>query len=147
MKTEIRERRSKMLNLYGKGVKLSTLVSDLAREYRVKQHTVYVDWGRRGEWLEDIVGLKNAGFGTIIISNVKQIVPNAWKEFLTAPSSRERVNALRLILDVNTRMFEMLQSLGKIAKVPEKFEAKMVEPIIVRMWTPEEQKESESSDE
>lgn len=127
---EIRERRSKMLNLYGKGISLNTIVSDLAREYEVKKHTIYVDWGRRGKWLDDILGSKYPGFELIVVNNIKQILPNAWKEFLTAPSSRERVNALRLILDVNTHIFEMLQSLGKIEKLPEelKFEITWREP-------------------
>jgi len=144
MKTELRERRSKMLTLYGKGISLNTLVQDLAREYEVKEHTIYMDWIRRGNWLEDIVGLKHAGFETIIVSNIRQIVPTAWKEFLTAPTSRERVRALRLILDVNVRLFEMLQSLGKIAKVPTQIEGRLVQPIVVKMWTPPKEDEKKT---
>jgi len=111
-----------MLNYTSKGVPLQTIVTDLSREYNRKPATIYKDFEKMGVWAPQILTLKDDRLAYSLVNNIKQVIPNAWHEYLTADNSSAKVGALRLIMDATLKLAMLLQSLGKMEKMVEAVE-------------------------
>jgi len=116
------ERRTKMLNYTSKGVPLQTIVNDLSRDYNRKPATIYKDYENMALWAPQILTLKDDRLAYSLVNNIKQVIPNAWHEYLTADNSNAKIGALRLIMDATLKLAQLLQSLGKMEKVVEAIE-------------------------
>ena len=60
MKTEIRERRIFMMEEYGRSLSEKEAIEATAKKFKVNKGSLYTDWSRRENWLNEIVDLKDS---------------------------------------------------------------------------------------
>ena len=127
MKSELLERRSKMLELRAKGWELSDIVSHLAREHECSKQIIYRDWVRRKHWMPKLLELDDRDRLYLdILADHKEISRLATLEFLQGDNSSARVGALRLRRDINKDLFFML-FVNELTERVEKIENKMIQ--------------------
>ena len=114
MKTELLERRSYMLNHYGKFFSLKDAVTDTAQKFGVKTSTLYVDWNRRGKWIKTVSGLKDRT-STIdfLIQRQFQLLKDLEVLKYEADNDNAKVGALRTQANVSFNLIRLLRELRK----------------------------------
>jgi len=120
LKQEIRERRTELLSLYGKGLDESDIITTIADKYKIKRASVYQDWYRRNRWLRDVSGFKeieNSLWESLY--NLKKLSKDAYYLYLKGDNDSARVGALRLVADINFRMAEMIYEIKKDADLED----------------------------
>jgi len=128
-----------MLTLKSQGAKLGTIVNDFTEEYKVSKQALYKDWNKREQWASDVCELDEPALLTELVHGLKQVIPNAWYEYKTNPNPSVKLGALKLAKETYLDILEVLQSIGKIEKVPEKAEITAKVGIIVKMWKPSDE--------
>ena len=137
MKIELLERRTKTLNYLSKGIESSVIVRDFAREFKVSEHAIRKDIQRLPNWAPQVLQLEDDSLAYELANNIKQVIPNAWAEYLKADNSNARIGALRVVMDATIKLIQVLQDLGKMRKVPEQIQAELKAAIVVKMWQPD----------
>lgn len=109
MKTNLIERRQKMLKLKTAGLSLVKVVKDLSRQYDVSMRAIYLDWQNRKTWLPSLLGMRDPEtFCLDLLSTHKEIHRLAMMEYFRADNSNAKIGALRLLRDLNNDFAEMI---------------------------------------
>lgn len=137
MKQIVHERRTKMLRYLAKGVPLRSIVEDFMKEYNVSERAVYKDFEKMSVWGPQVLQLQDDTILYELVGGLKQIIPNAWREYISGDNTSARVGALKLAKETYLDLIKVLQSIGRIQKEPEQSEVRKA--IIVRKWSPDEQ--------
>jgi len=111
-----------MLNYLSKGVPIGNMVAEFASEYEVSKEAIYVDYHRLSQWAPQILQVRDDSLAYELVNNIKQVIPNAWHEYVTADNSNAKIGALRLVMEATLKLAQLLQSLGKMEKVVEAIE-------------------------
>lgn len=98
-----------MLNLYGKGLDESLIITDTAKKWSVKRKTIYQDWYRRHKWVKEVAGFKelDKAFWELMF-DLKKLSTEAYVLYLKTEHPSARVGALRLAVDIKVRMASMI---------------------------------------
>jgi len=123
MRQTLLQRRTEMLNLLCKGVSFNQIVEDFATKYNVKPATIYQDWHRRQRWMSYITQLNDPTVINELLQGLRQIIPNAWYEYKQADNTNAKIGALRVLRETYLTIIEVLQSIGRIEKMPEELQA------------------------
>lgn len=116
---ELRERRSRMVTLKAQGVGISKIVEDFSQEYGLHPQTLWKDWRLRDQWIQDVINLDEPTLLKELLQGLKQVIPNAWYEYKTNPNPSVKLGALRLAKETYLDIIQVLQSLGKLTRMPE----------------------------
>ena len=138
MKQALFERRTKMLRYLAKGVPLRDIIKDFSAEYNVSDKAIYKDHRKMKDWGPQILQLQDDKIIYEMLEGLKQIIPNAWHEYLTGDNTSAKVGALKLAKETYLDLIKVLQSIGRIEKVPEKAEVTAKVGIIVKMYRPDQ---------
>lgn len=139
MKQLLLERRTKTLNYLSKGIEPITIIRDFSKEYRVSEYAIRKDIERLPQWAPQVLQLKDDSLAFELANNIKQVIPNAWAEYLKGDNSSARIGALRVVIDATMKLIDVLQSLGKLEKTPERIQTELKAQIVVKMWKPEDE--------
>ena len=111
MKTELLERRSFMLNHYGKFFSLKDAVTDTAQKFGVKTSILYVDWNRRSSWLKQILSLKdNSDLIRQLLLEVFRVLREIEKFGSVADNDNCRLGAHKLRLNGLFKLIDLFRS-------------------------------------
>lgn len=116
---QLLERRTRMLTLKAQGVPLKTIIQDLSQEQECTPQALYTDWRKRELWATDVAQLDDPILLGELIQGLKQVIPNAWYEYKTNPNPSVKLGALKLVKETYVTLIEVLQSVGRLTKVPE----------------------------
>lgn len=123
MRDELLERRSEHLNMVGLGVQLLEIVKTLAAKYKVSTTAIYIDHAKMHEWAAYVSIMKDGkAVAYVVLNALRRLVPRAWKSYVEASTSAERVGAIREMRSIYMDIVRILINIGKIPRVPEKFE-------------------------
>ena len=115
---KLRERRTKMLTLKAQGVGISKIVEDFSQEYGLHRQTLWKDWRLREQWVQDVINLDEPSLLNELLQGLKQVIPNAWYEYKTNPNPSVKLGALRLAKETYLDIIQVLQSIGKLERMP-----------------------------
>jgi hypothetical protein len=104
------------------GIPLRVNVASLKEEFDANEMQLYHDWEHRNKWIPQIVQLDDPTLLHKFLEGAKSILPKTWLLFQDTDNPFVKLGALKLIKDTNLGVLDVLQSLGKIAKVAEKVE-------------------------
>ena len=108
MRTNLLEKRKKMLKMHAQAFPLSLVVNQLSAEYEVSTAAIYKDWHNRGAWQTQLLELGDLPqLCKDLYATHKEIYRMTVTEFLKGDNSNARVGALRLMRDLNLDFVEM----------------------------------------
>jgi len=110
----------------GLGVNKAEIVKELSAKYGVSKQAVYKDFTTKNRWQPRIQELKQAWL--TITNRHDQIYRKASFQYLNAQSEHAKIRALRLMRECNVDLFNIMQSTGKIQKMPDSYELEIVAP-------------------
>ena len=113
------QRRGRMVRLKAKGEDLSEIVKQFHSEYRVSIQALYKDWRNRGTWIGDVARLEDPLLVDEMVEGLKQVITDAWFMYSNSKNESVRIAALKLARDTYTDTIEILQSIGRIERMPE----------------------------
>lgn len=117
MKSEVFDRRKKILDYLSRGVSKTDIVRDFSIEWGVTQNAIRMDLRRINKWAPQILRIHDGDAILLqLYNNMRLIIPNAWHEYYTADNSSAKVGALRLIMAVTEKLMNMLQQMGVLSK-------------------------------
>jgi len=128
MDQKLYERRVDSLKLHSRGVKPSIFSQELSQLYHVSPETVWHDWNRRQTWLPVVANMKDPELvmAECLIEN-REVKQAAWKLYMTGDNDNARVAALKIVLDANDRILQL---------VSPSFEFEERKQVVIRMWQP-----------
>jgi hypothetical protein len=109
---QIIARRTDLLSLLSKGIKLKDAVDTLSEKYQVSPRDVYHDWEKREQWTRQITRQKDPSYFDILLTGLQEIIRESWYLAKTADNDNAKVGALRLAQDTYFNMIGLLQGLG-----------------------------------
>ena len=133
MKTELKQRRTYIIDVYGQTFSEKIAIEATAKKFGVKKNIVYVDWKRRNIWLKDIISFKNSNF--LIRHFLRKVVKNLMEiEKLATNSNNDNVrlgahklqmSSLFKLIDFyhNYKNEELLERMEKIEEQIQKMGA------------------------
>ena len=124
-RSAIKKRRRQLCSLRYRGVPLSKIAEKLSDKFGVSESTIEHDWYTRKEWLEEVfdISLDDGELLMMdIISEEKEIKRECWKMFRDTSNENVKLGSIKQLRGVNSDMLEMLQSLGIVDRVAEKYE-------------------------
>lgn len=135
---ELLERRKECLKMYSRGLGVTVWAKDVAEAYKTTENAIRRDWARREEWILQIINLDNSeSLVHELYNNLEQTKNAAWGIYHTAENQPSaQVGALKHIMDAVRIEVEILQSLGKMPRVPDRIEQRETgeKKIIVKLW-------------
>ena len=108
MKMETVERRSELLRMEGLGLSVNEIVKELSVKAQVSERTVYKDFENRIFWqptVQQYEGLERTYHKNL--NRLEQIYRKASHVYLKADNDNAKVGALRLMLEIVTRLNEI----------------------------------------
>jgi hypothetical protein len=114
---QLLERRTNLLKAICIGVPLKTAINKIAEEYKVKEKLLYRDWERRKSWLPLVVQLRDQTLINEIAMGIQQAREHAWT--IIARYEKQpaiQLGALKVVMDTNKAMIQLLQDLGTVEK-------------------------------
>ncbi len=127
MKPKLLKRRLTMLELKTKGVRISDIVAQLARDYSVSEQCLWSDWRRRAKWMPELLDLEKYGdcadVAEVKMSSVERA---AWRIVVNCDNPSAQVGALKLITESVKTQIDILaykdlqKRLGKVEETVEK---------------------------
>lgn len=122
MNTQTFERRHDMLKLNRLGLRPRDWVEEIAFKYKMKSGSVWSDWGRRGQWMRQILQADDAeGLAFDILYDYDQILIDAKKMSKVEENPYVKVSALKLALYANLMKQSFLEKLGVLYPVFQQF--------------------------
>ena len=136
MQQQTLERRLELLKDEGYGYFPKEIVERLSVKYGCAKSTIYHDFATKPMWQPLVMEVKQALH--TIVNRHEQLYRKAALTYVQAENNAQKIAAINLMKTINLDAFEMLQSTGKIVKVPEKVEAAITKrQVIIHMWKPE----------
>ena len=127
MRSNLYERRRKMLKKRGVGLSLVEVVKELSVEYDVSPRTLYYDWRNRKGWMETVLEIEDPeAFFLDLVASHRELRKFAILEYLKGDNSSARIGALRLLRDLNKDFHEMIVTQNLFTRV-SKLEGKTME--------------------
>ena len=123
MNPKLLQRRQDMWDCYLAGTKPSVFISELAAKYKVKEETLWVDWGKRGEWSWLLFQLENAK--TVLqhrLYELKKAKQKCFQIMETADNDSAKVGAIKQLQEIIKLEFQIYQSVGWLHKKPNKID-------------------------
>jgi len=111
-----------MITLKAQGTKLSNIINDFNQEYKISKQGLYKDWNNREKWAAEVVQIDDPVLISELVQGLKQIIPNAWYEYTQGDNTSAKIGALKLVKDTYLNIIEILQSLGKVRRMPMEIE-------------------------
>lgn len=108
MNQTLYERRLDSLRFHSRGIPPSVWTKELAQKYKVFADTIWRDWNQRHTWLPVVANMKNPE--TVMAGCVQeniQVKQAAWKLYHSAQNDTAKAAALKVILEVNDRLFSL----------------------------------------
>lgn len=108
-KVKVAERRWELLQLEGTGFNRNEIVKRLSEKFGVSERAIYYDFQRRRIWqpaLTQVEDRKKVFYK--ILNRFEQIYRKASFVHLQTQNDNAKVGALKLMLDVNTRLADVL---------------------------------------
>ena len=102
------ERRSELLRMEGLGLSVNEIVKELSVKAQVSERTVYKDFENRSFWqptVQQYEGLERTYHKNL--NRLEQIYRKASHVYLNADNDNAKVGALRLMLEIVTRLNEI----------------------------------------
>ena len=119
------------------------IIREISRKTGVKETTLKSDWARRRKWMPQIMRLEDPSLIYELLAGISDLLPELWRTIGKHDvASTVRIGAIRTAGKIYIDYITALQTLGYVHQEPTKIEAKTTEPLIVKMWTPEEQEKS-----
>jgi len=145
MNPELRERRIDMIEAVGKRIRPSLFIRAIAKKQNIKEDTLRRDWARRRQWMPKLMQLGDPSLIPELLAGVIDLLPEL-RKLIEAENTPPhiRLGAIHRIATITLDYIDQLQSLGYAHKEPTKIEGRLVQPIVVKMWTPP--KEDEKTD-
>jgi hypothetical protein len=133
MRQKTLEKRLELLKLEGNGLLRSEIVQDLSVKFGCSRGTIYNDFATKPHWQPLLLEVKQALH--TIVNRQEQLYRKASFAYSKSKDNAQKIAAINLLRTINLDAFEMLQSTGQIAKVPEKVEADITKrQVIIHMW-------------
>ena len=123
---ETLERRLDLLKLEGNGLLPAEIVKELSVKYHVSERTVYYDFQKRDKWQPAVEEVEKALLR--IINRHEQLYRKASLGYIKAEDTKSKLFALNLMRTLNKDIFDILQGVGKIQKMPEAIELEIIAP-------------------
>lgn len=121
------ERRKEMYLLFEQGYKFSDFADEIAKSYGMTTSALRRDWSRRKKWLLILGQIDDKAFQISKINlRIRAIMNAAWEAFRTARKNKNTnamVGAVEKLIRVSQHQVETMQSIGVLAKEPDKFDA------------------------
>lgn len=139
MRQDTLSRRLDLLKLEGNGLLRPEIVEELSTKYGCSKDAVWYDFRTRAKWQPKIEEMEKALLR--IINRHDQLYRKAVFQYSQVWDSDRKTSilVLNLLRNLNRDAFDIMQSTGKIEKVPEKVQAEIKAAIIVKMWKPEDE--------
>lgn len=128
MKQKLIDRRREMLYMHHCQISLGVMMETLSKKYNVSPETIHSDFTRRDSWIPLIIGNpEGEAFIKRLIEELHQARGRGWRLLAnTNLNENARVGALRTVIHCIGFEVELLQSLGKMPKVPERLQQEIV---------------------
>lgn len=139
MNPELRERRIDMIEAIGKRIRPSHFICTLAKKWKVKEETLQRDWARRRQWMPKLMQLGDPTLIPELLAGVIDLLPEL-RKIIDAKNTPPhiRLGAIHRAATITLDYIDQLQSLGYAYTEPTKIEGRLIQPIVVKMWTPED---------
>jgi len=111
MKPEIRERRMFMIQEFGRSLSEKEAIESTAKKFGLTKDALYVDWGRRNNWLREIVDFKdNSNVIRQLIIEVYRSLQEIEKLASNADNDNCRLGAHKLKFNVIFKLIDLYRS-------------------------------------
>lgn len=121
------ERRKEMYFLFEQGYAFSDFADELSKKYGMSTSTLRRDWSRRRKWLLILGKIDDKKFQASKINlRIQAIMSVAWETYRLArkaKNSNAMVGAVEKLIRVSQHQVEIMQSIGVLAKEPDKIDA------------------------
>lgn len=136
MKKELLERRRELLRLRCLGITTSRIMKQLAPKYGVSEKALWKDYERQDTWVRLVLGdVDHEVFVYELVCEIHELRTRGWQLLMSGHvQDSVKVAALRVLFDSIKREIELLQSLGKTSKMPDRRqqESMGMEKIVLR---------------
>lgn len=103
------KRRLELLKMEGSGFNQTEIVKELSEKFQCTKRTVYYDYQRRTYWQPQLLELDNQKLMFLkAVNRVEQIYRKASFIHLATANDSAKVGALKVMLDSNSRLIELL---------------------------------------
>jgi len=132
-------RRLDLLKMEGNGLLKPEIVEALSEKYGCSKDAVWYDFRTKPTWQLKIAEMEKALLR--IVNRHDQLYRKAAYQYtqLWKDDHKTSILALNLMRTLNKDAFDIMQSTGKIEKVPEKLQTEIKAAIIVKLWKPEDE--------
>lgn len=121
------ERRKEMYFLFEQGYGFSDFADEIAKKYNMTTSALRRDWSRRKKWLIVLGQIDDKKFQTSKINlRIRAIMNVAWETYRTARKNKNAnamVGAVEKLIRVSQHHVDIMQSIGVLAKEPDKIDA------------------------
>ena len=127
LRAELYQRRCEMLRQHYTGIPYLRMVEALAVKYKVSRNTIISDFTRRDSWELLILGEpETEPFVIRLLGEMHQLRQRGWQILVGDHHGSVKVGALSTLFASISREVELLQSIGKVPKVPERLQQEIV---------------------
>lgn len=106
-----------------KGFRPYEICDTLSEKYRVSPKTISNEWSRRNEWLSELYTIEEHDNAVeILLAQRDEINKALWDLHENSPNDNVRLGAMNAASKLNKESLEMLQSVGKVSREPDKIE-------------------------
>lgn len=87
-----------MLEARSKGIRIATIIEQMAPKYGVSERCLWTDWMRKDTWVQGLLDLeKYASFTDMLALNANAILTAAWQVLYNADGDNAKVGALNVL--------------------------------------------------
>jgi hypothetical protein len=128
MNPKLRDRRMEMLRMHQVGVPITRIARELAAKYGVSRRTIESDFTRRDSWIHDVLG--DLGRPSLIdefLVEIHSARAQGWRMLMSPHvTAMAKVGVLRVLFNSIGDEVELLQSVGRMPKAPDRLQQEIV---------------------
>jgi hypothetical protein len=129
MKRALLIRRTEVFKRMVKGFSIEAVAKDLIKNNPLYQNlsvsAIVTDWTRRKNWLHLIIRSDDQTILNETLGSVREVAHAGWKIYADSlyedkkkKNFKAQVGALRIVLEANAKLLDILQNIGVIDRVP-----------------------------
>lgn len=128
MNPKLRDRRKDILRMHFIGIPITRIAVELAAKYGVSRRTIESDFTRRDSWMRDVLGdMDSESVINSLLVEMHQARQVGWQLLMgqhTTPNAK--VAVLNVLFNSIFHEVELLQSVGRMPKAPDRLQQEIV---------------------
>ena len=122
----VTKRRKELATRVIKGEIAAEVAEDIADKYGVTAQRIKNDWSHRDEWLDEVFDMEDPEqMVEDILAEEILIREHLWDLVENSENDNARKGALKELKNLNSEIVELMQSLGRVEKEPDKQEVEV----------------------